>query len=390
MSIMRKLDGKLAAGVFIILRCILFFVMPYSAYLGFGDQLNFYRLAQIPGWPFFDYWVEFPPIFPFISTGLYRLAGGDEKIYCYMLASLLTLFDAGSILIFWKLVERTDAKETARVKLSLYTLFLSFFPYGWWYFDPMAVFLLLLGLWFALTRKQFAAGLTLGLGFLVKIFPALVLPIVWKRTDKKSFLKTFCLFSITILVTLGFLWLFSLQMTTASLSAQYSKGSWQTVWALLDGNLGTGNFGPLTDRWDPAKAFHRQGNPAKIPAIVPFSIAVCIGFWILLKSVLQSDRQLTALVGVAWSLLILVSPGWSPQWILYIIPLILLVLPINIAALYSLLLIGLSLIEWPILFSRSRIDLLWIVVLMRTMLILIAGIHFARITMKLERAKRTI
>jgi len=37
-------------------------------------------------------------------------------------------------------------------------------------------------------------------------------------------------------------------MTMPSLTAQFNKASYESIWALIDGNYRTGNFGPLTDR----------------------------------------------------------------------------------------------------------------------------------------------
>jgi len=44
----------------------------------------------------------------------------------------------------------------------------------------------------------------------------------------------------------------------------------------------------------------------------------------LLQSQAGGDRQKLALVGWCWCLFLLWSPGWSPQWLLYLLPLVLL------------------------------------------------------------------
>ncbi len=178
-----KVDGWRAAGAFLGFRLILFLVLPYAIYLGFGDQLNFYRLAQLPGWPFFDYWVEFPPLFPFLSAGLYRLAGGNEHVYCYLLAILLTILDAGSILVFWKLARQIDNPVIARMKLFIYTVVLGFLPYSWWYFEPIVVFFLLLSLWLIHGNKPVFSGLSIAIGFLWKVFPALAIISAWMSRE---------------------------------------------------------------------------------------------------------------------------------------------------------------------------------------------------------------
>jgi hypothetical protein len=374
---MDRIKGQTVAGFFIVLRLIIFLWLPYSAYLGFGDQLNFFRLAQLPGWPFLTYWVEFPPFFPFLSAGLYRLAGGTEQVYCYLFAALLTIADAGSLLIFWKLLKNIEEFQMARIKLVVYGVILCFFPYGWWYFDPIVVFFLLLSLWLSLANKPVLSGLSIAAGFLWKLFPVLALIPAWMTMKKKDFFLTAAITLTGIIVIFGLLWTVSPRVTVSSLSAQYAKGSWETVWALLDGNTGTGNFGPLTDRLDPTRAYLSSKNPAVIQPILPMIIVAFSGLILLVKVRNGTGRQKLALVGTAWVFLIIASPGWSPQWILYIIPLCLLVIPSGRAILTVILFICLSLAEWPLLFSRGRIDLLWIVILLRTIVMLGLGSLFA-------------
>ncbi len=373
----KRVNGQTAAGFFVTVRLLLFLFMPYSTFLGFGDQLNFFRLVQLPGWPFFQYWVEFPPFFPLLSASLYRIAAGDENVYCYLLAGILTAFDAGSILIFSLLLKKLESIRTGALRLVIYTTVLCFFPYGWWYFDPIVVFFLLISLWFVLQQKTIGAGLAIAGGFLWKLFPVLALILAWMTMTSRKFLKVSLLLFTCIFIAMGILYIASPQMTVSSLSAQYSKGSWQTVWALLDGNEGTGNFGPLTDRLDASMAFRQTRNAPVVPPLIPLAAAGIAGLLILrFTGRKPGPTAALAVTGAAWVLLILASPGWSPQWVLYIIPIILLVLPLNQAVLFLALYVCLSLAEWPLLFSRGRDDLIWIVIVLRTLTTLGLGVVF--------------
>ncbi len=72
-----------------------------------------------------------------------------------------------------------------------------------------------------------------------------------------------------------------------------------------------------------------------------------------------------AFLGLTWVVFLSWSPCWSPQWILYLIPLVLLTLPIK-AALYGCMgLIFLTLVEWPTLLARSVFEGLWVIVPLR-------------------------
>jgi hypothetical protein len=52
------------------------------------------------------------------------------------------------------------------------------------------------------------------------------------------------------------------------------------------------------------------------------------------------------------------------------------------ALLFSLTLVVVSILEWPILLSRGLFELLWIPVLIRTALLLLLAIVFARISLE--------
>ncbi len=373
------------AGLFLLTRLVLFLFLPYGSFLGFGDQLNFYRLAQLPGWPFFNYWVEFPPLFPFLSAGLFRLAGGNEHLFEYILAGVLTAFDAGSILVFSTLLQCEKEHRDSRIKLVIFSVVLCLFPYGWWYFDPIAVFFFLLSIRLVTQHRSVAAGVVIAGGFLWKLFPVLALISAWMCMEGRKFLQTILVSMAGIVFVLGSLFCLSPEFTSSSLAAQYAKGSWQTIWALIDGNSETGNFGPLTERLIPDSAYVSTRNPSRIPSIIPLSLAGVAGLLLLGKVRHKQDlRKNLAVTGVAWVLLILASPGWSPQWILYIIPLILLVLPVKQGGLTVVLLLCISLAEWPLLFSRGRDDLIWIVIILRTLTILGLGLVFAAISMENE------
>ena len=86
-----------------------------------------------------------------------------------------------------------------------------------------------------------------------------------------------------------------------------------------------------------------------------------------------------AFIGATWSLFLLWSPGWSPQWILYLLPLVLLAIPFQRAVMISLCLVLISILEWPILLSRGLFDLMWIPVVLRTFIIILVFFEMARI-----------
>ncbi len=365
-------------------RLLIYLAMPLDGLHGYGDFLHFYQLASLPGWPYFNYWSEFPPVFPFLSAVLFRLSGGQEHVYDYLLIFILLLADAGSLYFFIKINDRTYAGNNRSLLRSLaYFVFLLSLAYSWWYFDPLAVFAMLLGMFLLLDHKHFLSGLAFGLGLLLKFFPALGLIIAWRAFSWKKALWMTGLALGAGLLVYGGLWLASPGFTLASIRSQGSKGSWETLWALVDGNLTTGLFGPEVERLDPSMAGVSRGNPPRLPAWITLIVFGGIGLWGFFKASHEDDRQKIALLGWCWSLFLLWSPGWSPQWVLYLLPLILLVLPEERVFLVALLLVLINLVEWPLLLSRGLFWTLYLTIPMRTLLLaLLAFLFYTEMTAK--------
>jgi hypothetical protein len=197
------------------------------------------------------------------------------------------------------------------------------------------------------------------------------LPALWRlRPGRSAFQITLASLGLTACVY-GALWLASPEMTRASLISQGSKGSWETVWALIDGNLNTGNFGPESERNDPALAAQPRGNPARLPAWATLLVFAAIGGWFFWKARINNTRQLFAFLGITWCIFLLWTPGWSPQWVLYLLPVLLIALPLKEALLFSLTMISINLLEWPVLLSRGFDWGLWVTVPVRTLLFML-------------------
>jgi hypothetical protein len=252
----------------------------------------------------------------------------------------------------------------------------------------LAVFFMVWGMWLLLEGRYIRGGGVIAVGALVKFFPGLALLAAWRGPQrwKKLIVGGFILLAVLGLV-FGMLGLVSPGYTAAGLSAQGSKGSWETVWALLDGNYKTGNFGPLVERLDPQKAYLALGNPARVPAWLSLILFGGLGLWAMLRLKPETDRQTLALLGLALCLLFLWSPGWSVQWILYLLPFLALVLPGRQAVLLSATLVLVNVLEWPLLLSRGLFDLLPLTIGLRTVLLLAAAVLFYQIGRQPNKAQ---
>lgn len=364
-------------GLLVLSRFVLALTLPLAGLHGYGDLPWFYAVAALDGLPFLQTWAEFPPVFPFLSELIYRLVGGAEYAYTYAVLLVLTLADAGNLWQFWRLSKRLHPSQNALARFAGYFLILLVLPYCWWYFDPLAVFFLLLGLNNLLDNKSIRAGLALGIGALVKFFPAIALVFAWRLLPPRRAAAVTIVAMGVVAIIYGGLWLASPEFTRASLASQGSKGSWETFWALVDGNYNTGLFGTLEERYDPAAAYTRQYNPPVIPPAAVLAVVGAVGLAGFFRAAKDGGMPGIALVGFAWCLFFLWSPGWSPQWVMYLLPLILLVFPTRIAALLAIVLIMVNIAEWPVALTHGRPDVLTMTILLRTILLmLMAGLFY--------------
>ncbi|HWQ04534.1 MAG TPA: hypothetical protein VN452_04190 [Longilinea sp.] len=373
----RKSDVLNRLGLFVLARLILYLTLPLEGLHGYGDFVTFFSVTQIPGWPFLNYWVEFPPVFPFLSEILMRVSGAQLHVYTYLLLFVLLAADAGNLYFFQRLASHLWNEENRHFRIDLYTVILIALPYSWWYFDPLAVLFLLAGITYAVENRPMRAGVMWGLGALVKFFPFLGFATLWNWRIPGRMLRTAAVAIGIFLVGIAVLWLVSPQFTQASLQSQGRKGSWETIWALVDGNLTTGNFGNLVDRLDARLATRAIGNPPRISPWVTLPPFVLLGVFLLRKSKTSLPQPLAA-VGLAFSLFFLWSQGWSVQWVLFLIPIILLGLEKRHASLLSVTFILVNVLEWPLLLSRGLFNLLPVTVLFRTTLFILSGWLFGR------------
>ncbi len=355
--------------LFFVGRILLFLALIPDDLHGFGDFPIYFDIAALPGLPFFNYWVEYPPIYAWTIALISLLSAGNQFIFDFILYLLLTIAGSVSIWLIGKISGIIYPKEKdTNWRVILYFGFLSFISYSWWYFDLIPVALMLLAMYFALQGKDVHTGIWLGIGILTKWFPFLLLPAIFLFKSRRSFFKIAGIaVGLTILVW-GIQMIVSPTMTLASLQSQPSRSSWQAIWALIDGNMNTGAFVPMEERVWPEAATFPRGNPSKISSWLTLLVFGGLGLWIMLKAKKVKSQAFVCMIGITWALFLLWSIGWSPQWILYVLPIIAATLPFNQAFLFMIGLSLISLIEWPFLLSHRIFEGLWIIVPIRMLL----------------------
>jgi hypothetical protein len=360
-------------------RLLFFIALMPTDIRGMGDFPNYFSVANLPGLPYFDYWTEYPPFFAFTISFINQISQGNQFIFDFILYFIITISGAVSIWLFSKIASQIRKNHEDIIFISVvYFGFLSFISYSWWYFDLVVVTIMLMSIHFLLNRKEKTVGLWLGIGILAKWFPILLIPAIFLFENKKRFLKTLLLATGMVVLVWLFLFIFSPEMTLTSLKSQPSRNSWETAWALLDGNLMTGAFIPVENRLDPSLFNQNIGNPATIPVWLTFIFFAGIGIFLMLKIKQLDVMTLIPFIGITWILFFLWSPGWSPQWILYIIPIILLTFSPNKGFLVILFLALISLLEWPLLLGRQVYAGLWILILLRIIIFIALFIFWSK------------
>jgi hypothetical protein len=217
----------------------------------------------------------------------------------------------------------------------------------------MVAFSLLLGLWWLLCKQETRSAVAVAFGALTKFTPALLLAVAWRFRDWRMALRYSLI--VTGIFVLIYIPLFAQrsELALASLMAQFNKASYETVWALLDGNYRTGIFGSVQDHLDPAQATVLHGNPPVIPGVVRLAAAGAVGLFIFARTRRFDDKGLVAFVGITVLIFFLQAQGWSPQWLVQIIPLVLLSFPTRNGVLVVTMLSLATFAEYPMLFIRT-------------------------------------
>jgi hypothetical protein len=325
-----------------------------------GDFSYFYALASLTGddlWPYRDWWHEFPPLTSHLMVLAYNLAGerAGYSGFSLIFGFLMLAADVGSLALLRAIGTRLYDRGVGIALAWVYALMLAPVVFMWWNFESMVAFLLLLGVYGLVARRDGLSAIAAAAGALVKFTPLLLLGAVWRFRPPRDAVR-YTLVSLGLFVLIYVLFFAqSVEMTLPSLTAQFGKASYQTVWSLIDGNYTTGLFGTVDSHFDPAAASATYGNPAVVPGWMRLGLAALVGLFVFLRTRRFDRRGLVAFVTLALLIFFLQAQGWSPQWLVQIIPLVLLCFPNFNGVLVVLLLTMMSFTEYPLLFTASEV-----------------------------------
>jgi hypothetical protein len=321
-----------------------------------GDFQTYFQLGAFSDeglLPFRDWWSEFPPIPSIVTVVLYQLTNQSYSAFAILYGLIMLGFEVGNLILVRRIGTRLHGPNTGMALAWLYALLLAPLIISWWAFEGMAAFALLLALNWLLEKRDVTSAVAAGIGALVKFTPALMIGAALRFRPPRLAIRYILIVSASFGGVYLLLFTQNAAMTAPSLTAQFSKASYQTVWALLDGNYRTGNFGAAAERLDPANAAVLQGNPGVIPGWLRLLAAAALGVVVYARTRRFDDRGIAAFIAVTLLIFFLQAQGWSPQWLAQIIPLLLLCFPTRDGIIGIVLLSFITFAEYPFLFIRT-------------------------------------
>ncbi len=374
--------------------------------------------------PYESLFTAYPPLFPWLAIRIYDLASAlppweDPRLFFHLfLGGTLLLFEAGNLVLLYRLGRKLAGPRDRALGPGAEDSFSSLVPpliygisfaplytmLGW--FEPMNLFFFLLGLDLLLVPRErigrwSLSAVALGLGFLVKMTPLVLLPpalrwlglrLSW-RSIREAWSDDRSPHSLHDPLTYGLVALLTVLVGAVVLAPHNPGGAlgiplrvlqirppWQSLWALWDGYTGYGLV-PL-DRRNPAGL-----DTALWESRVPWGWValafLALYLWLYTRPYDWRRRSTPAtFAGVSVLILLLFNKGWSPQFVLWPIALVALFLPNPTGIVAILALTAINVVESQIylILLPQQTALLWGTVLLRTALLLgLMGILLARI-----------
>ncbi|MEX1019502.1 MAG: hypothetical protein WDZ49_07580 [Litorilinea sp.] len=372
----------LLLALFATFRVLTIFLFRPGGFIVDHSDYDFYyewgALVPMGYHAFENLWTVYPPLFPAFMLTIFEWSSRVPQwveprlIFHLYFGAFMVAFECGNfICLYWlgrRLAHDDGVHHTHTVPetniASAPAGFAAQMPAGLWpavlygflfspvytmagWFEAMPTFFLLLGLCLLLAKGPWwwLSALAAGLGFLTKLTPILLLPVAIRWLGAKLSLHAarhawfipnapgnlgrplvYTLLFFAVVIGLGYpLVGYNLDLAFVSFQIQPLRPPWQSIWAILDGYYGWGLV-PISMR----NLEGLSGPPASTR--LPWTW-ISLGFLALYLFLYtrpynwQRIRTPIAFTGLSVTLLFLYSKGWSPQFVVWILVFIVLLLP---------------------------------------------------------------
>ncbi len=379
----------------------------------FDTYLGIAALSDYGLYPFLHYWLEWPPLVPWLAVGAYQLSllfppWTDNRLwFVLILGTVFVLFETGNFVLLYRIagrartplngaealptadkasekvqsptnselkateIEEPDAGDEGRETqpkptgepgyatrvVVLYALLFVPIYAMLGFFDAIALFFLLLALDFVLRGRLLSSAISIGVGFVVKMTPIIFVPVALRQLwdvaeDQRAGLRDGALYLVTTALTilallLPFLMIQPIWLWTAA-RAVVGRSSWETVWAIFEGYFGFGVVGG--DRLNAAETAFAVHDSSLPWWVITLGFGLLYLFLWTRPADYRQPRNVVALTGLTVTIFLLYSKGYSPQFLVYLLPFVVLLFPNARGVTYSLLLTLLNVLEQPVYF----------------------------------------
>jgi hypothetical protein len=373
---------------------------PGGLVLDFSD-FYFYRvfaqLTRAGYYPYVNLWTAYPPIYPYLMISLYKISAllppwnFENLWFTLLLGSTLLIFETGNLVLIYATAGLFYPRQTAlRCGWFYAGLFVPVYTLTGW-FEGFPLFFFLLTLYLLLRRRLLLSSFVAGVGFMIKLIPVILLPVgvrlsgldlarfrstrgKWENF-RRAALYVGVFFATILAIGLPFYFI-NPRLVLASPRMAASRAPWETVWALLEGEYG---YGIIAADMRDLTRIGVSPAPARLPWPLISVVFAALYLWLYTRPFdWEQPRKIFAFAGLSMNLFILYSKGYSPQFLVWLLPFLVILLPNLRGAFYALLLSLANIVEanfYFIMFPDQH-WLLFVTVILRTVLLIVSCLEY--------------
>jgi hypothetical protein len=393
--------------LFVVFRALtLLAYRPGGLVLDFSDFYFYREFAQLDrqGYiPYKNLWTTYPPLFPVLMIWLWKISvllppwEFNNLWFTLLLGGAFLFFESGNFILLYLMALKIYPIEKSLKPAWIYAaLFGSVYTLTGW-FESYPLFFFLLSLYLLLESKPYLSALFSGVGFMIKLIPLILLPIGAKFVPAKSERGRLRMKALNIDFDLGRIFLFGLifaitvgvigypfyrmnpALILTPLQLTGSRPPWETVWALLEGNY---TYGIIHLDMRNLNLSLAGQYPSSLPWLwISLAFGLLYAFLYTRRINWQKPKAVIAFTGLTLCLFFLYSKGYSPQWVVWLLIFIPLLLPNLRGVIYAVILSIVNIIEANIFFIMFPAEhwLLAAIVLIRSGLIVILAFEYGLI-----------